>query len=58
MSDTKNNNTKPASVPEKRSLDPSSVVQGPKPQTQPNQGGGNQQSTGTTSSEGESKSNG
>lgn len=55
MSDNKNNNTKPASVPEKRSLDPTSVVQGPKPQTQPNQDGGNQQSTETTSSGGEGK---
>lgn len=54
MSDNMNN-TKPASVPEKRSLDPSSVVQGPKPQTQPNQGGENQQPAAPTSSEGESK---
>ncbi len=54
MSENKNN-TKPAVVPGKRSLDPSSVVQGPRPLTQPNQDGGSQQPETPASSEGEGK---
>jgi len=58
MGDKKNSGTKPVRDISEHSLDPTAIIQKPVPQVQPNQGGGNQQSAETTSSEGESKSNG
>lgn len=55
MSEDKKGSTRPESEISKHSLDPSAVIQRPKPVTQPNQGAGNQQSSTPTSSEGKSK---